>query len=93
MASAVKVPKLGEEAISAVLIRFLVEPGQPVRRGDPLYELDTDKVTQEVEAEADGVLLEVVGTAGVEYPPGAATARPASAAEPVIRYAVRKAIA
>ncbi|HEY8857993.1 MAG TPA: biotin/lipoyl-containing protein [Gaiellales bacterium] len=83
MASAVKVPKLGEEAISAVLIRFLVEPGQPVRRGDPLYELDTDKVTQEVEAEADGVLLEVVGTAGVEYPPGATIAWIGEPGEPV----------
>ena len=50
-----------------MLIRFLVEPGAAVRRGDPLYELDTDKVTQEVEAEADGVLLAVDGTPGVEY--------------------------
>ena len=74
MATAVTVPELGEEAAPAVLIRFLVEPGQPVRRGDPLYELDTDKVTQEVEAEADGVLLAIVGTEGVEYPAGATVA-------------------
>ena len=45
-----------------------------VQRGDPLYELDTDKVTQEVEAEADGVLLEVVGRDGEEYPVGATIA-------------------
>jgi pyruvate/2-oxoglutarate dehydrogenase complex dihydrolipoamide acyltransferase (E2) component len=74
MATPVTVPSLGEEDAPAVLIRFLVEPGQAVHRGDPLYELDTDKVTQEVEAEADGVLLEVVGTPGVEYPPGATIA-------------------
>ncbi len=74
MATAVTVPSLGEEAASAVLIRFLVEPGEAVRRGDPLYELDTDKVTQEVEAEADGVLIEVVGTPGVEYFPGSTIA-------------------
>ena len=55
----------------ARLIRFLVEPGAQVQRGDPLYELDTDKVTQEVEAEADGVLLEVVGRDGEEYAVGA----------------------
>jgi pyruvate/2-oxoglutarate dehydrogenase complex dihydrolipoamide acyltransferase (E2) component len=83
MPTPVIVPSLGEEASPAVLIRFLVEPGQPVRRGDPLYELDTDKVTQEVEAEADGVLLEVVGTAGVEYPPGATIAWIGAAGEPV----------
>ena len=59
---------------SAILIRFLVEPGAQVQRGDPLYELDTDKVTQEVEAEADGVLLEVVGRDGEEYPVGATIA-------------------
>ena len=53
------IPSLGEGVASAVLIRFLVEPGASVRRGDPLFELDTDKVTQEVEAEADGVLLRV----------------------------------
>jgi len=74
MATAVTIPRLGDEMQSAVLIRFLVEPGAAVRRGDPLYELDTDKVTQEVEAEADGVLLEVVGREGEEYPVGATVA-------------------
>jgi pyruvate/2-oxoglutarate dehydrogenase complex dihydrolipoamide acyltransferase (E2) component len=67
VATPVTVPSLGEDVASAVLIRFLVDPGAPVRRGDALYELDTDKVTQEVEAEADGVLLAVTGTPGVDY--------------------------
>ena len=74
MATPVTVPSLGEEIASAVLIRFLVEPGAEVSRGDPLYELDTDKVTQEVEAEADGVLLAVTGTPGVDYLVGARSA-------------------
>ena len=74
MAVPVTVPRLGEEMRSAILIQFLVPEGGAVTRGQPLYELDTDKVTQEVEAEADGVLLEVVGTPGVEYPPGATIA-------------------
>lgn len=67
MATPVTVPSLGDDVQSAVLIRFLVQPGAPVSRGDALYELDTDKVTQEVEAEADGVLLAVTGTPGVDY--------------------------
>ena len=54
-----------------------------MRRGDPLYELDTDKVTQEVEAEADGVLLAVVGTPGVEYFPGSTIAWIGEAGESV----------
>jgi pyruvate/2-oxoglutarate dehydrogenase complex dihydrolipoamide acyltransferase (E2) component len=74
MATAVTIPSLGEGMRSAILLRFLVEPGASVCRGDPLYELDTEKVTQEVEAEADGVLLEVVGRAGEEYPVGATVA-------------------
>lgn len=74
MRTPVTIPRLGDDMESAVLIRFLVEAGAAVHRGDPLYELDTDKVTQEVEAEADGVLLEVVGRAGEEYPVGATVA-------------------
>jgi pyruvate dehydrogenase E2 component (dihydrolipoyllysine-residue acetyltransferase) len=71
VATPVTVPSLGDDVPSAVLIRFLVEPGAQVKRGDALYELDTDKVTQEVEAEADGVLLAVTATPGVDYLVGA----------------------
>jgi pyruvate/2-oxoglutarate dehydrogenase complex dihydrolipoamide acyltransferase (E2) component len=74
MATAVTVPRLGEEMRSAILIRFLVAVGDRVQRGDPLYELDTDKVTQEVEAEADGVLLRVEADEGAEYEVGATIA-------------------
>ena len=41
-------------------MRWLKSEGDQVAKGEPLYELDTDKVTQEVEAEADGVLLKIV---------------------------------
>jgi pyruvate/2-oxoglutarate dehydrogenase complex dihydrolipoamide acyltransferase (E2) component len=74
MATAVTVPRLGDEMQSGVLIRFLVEEGSDIRRGDPLYELDTDKVTQEVEAEADGVLLRIDAAPGSEYEVGATLA-------------------
>jgi pyruvate/2-oxoglutarate dehydrogenase complex dihydrolipoamide acyltransferase (E2) component len=74
MATRVTVPRLGDEMESGVLIRFLLEQGAAVSRGDPLYELDTDKVTQEVEAEADGVLLRIDAHDGEEYPVGATLA-------------------
>ena len=74
MAVPVTLPRLGEEMRSAILIRFLVAEGDEVHRGDPLYELDTDKVTQEVEAEADGVLLRVDAKDGAEYDVGATLA-------------------
>jgi pyruvate/2-oxoglutarate dehydrogenase complex dihydrolipoamide acyltransferase (E2) component len=74
MATPVTVPRLGDEMESGTLIRFLVAEGSEVQRGDPLFELDTDKVTQEVEAEADGVLLRVDAADGGEYPVGATLA-------------------
>jgi pyruvate dehydrogenase E2 component (dihydrolipoamide acetyltransferase) len=45
---------------SGTIVRWLKDEGEPVRKREPLYELDTDKVTQEVEAEADGVLLKIL---------------------------------
>jgi pyruvate/2-oxoglutarate dehydrogenase complex dihydrolipoamide acyltransferase (E2) component len=74
MAVAVTVPRLGEDMRSAILIRFLVPEGGEVHRGDPLFELDTDKVTQEVEAEADGVVLRIEGEEGAQYDVGATLA-------------------
>src|SRR5438128_10656157 len=45
---------------SGTIVRWLKNEGDAVTKREPLYELDTDKVTQEVEAEADGVLLKIV---------------------------------
>jgi pyruvate dehydrogenase E2 component (dihydrolipoamide acetyltransferase) len=60
MATEVKLPRLGQGMESGTIVRWLKSEGDPVKKREPLYELDTDKVTQEVEAEADGVLLKIV---------------------------------
>jgi pyruvate dehydrogenase E2 component (dihydrolipoamide acetyltransferase) len=60
MSTEVKLPRLGQGMESGVIVRWLKEEGDTVARGEPLYELDTEKVTQEVEAETDGVLLQIV---------------------------------
>ena len=60
MASEVKLPRLGQGMESGTIVRWLKAEGDSVRKREPLYELDTDKVTQEVEAEADGILLKIV---------------------------------
>jgi pyruvate dehydrogenase E2 component (dihydrolipoamide acetyltransferase) len=44
---------------SGTIVKWLKSEGDSVEKGEPLYELDTDKVTQEVEAEASGVLLRI----------------------------------
>ena len=67
MANEVKLPRLGQGMESGTIVKWLKSEGDAVSKGEPLYELDTDKVTQEVEAEADGVLLAVTGTPGVDY--------------------------
>ena len=60
MAAEVKLPQLGQGMESGTIVRWLKAEGDPVRKNEPLYELDTDKVTQEVESDVDGVLLEIV---------------------------------
>jgi pyruvate dehydrogenase E2 component (dihydrolipoamide acetyltransferase) len=64
MPTEVKLPRLGQGMESGTIVRWLKSEGDPVAKGEPLYELDTDKVTQEVEAEASGVLLKISVTEG-----------------------------
>jgi pyruvate dehydrogenase E2 component (dihydrolipoamide acetyltransferase) len=69
VATEVKLPRLGQGMESGTIVKWLKSEGDSVEKGEPLYELDTDKVTQEVEAEASGVLLRIAVTEG-EVPVG-----------------------
>ena len=69
MAAEVKLPRLGQGMESGTIVKWLKAEGDAVTKGEPLYELDTDKVTQEVEAEAAGVLLKIAVAEG-EVPVG-----------------------
>jgi pyruvate dehydrogenase E2 component (dihydrolipoamide acetyltransferase) len=60
VASEVTLPRLGQGMESGTIVRWLKSEGDPVEKGEPLYELDTEKVTQEVEAEASGTLLKIL---------------------------------
>ena len=64
MAAEVKLPRLGQGMESGTIVKWLKSEGDRVEKGEPLYELDTDKVTQEVEADASGVLLKIAVAAG-----------------------------
>ncbi len=64
MATEITLPRLGQGMESGVIVRWLKQEGDSVSKGEPLYELDTDKVTQEVEAEVDGVLQTIVVAEG-----------------------------
>src|SRR5205809_2065306 len=69
MATEIKLPRLGQGMESGTIVKWLKSEGDRVERGEPLYELDTEKVTQEVEAEASGVLLKIAVAEG-EVPVG-----------------------
>ncbi len=64
MATEIKLPRLGQGMESGTIVKWLKSEGEPVEKGEPLYELDTDKVTQEVEADASGVLLKIAVAEG-----------------------------
>jgi pyruvate/2-oxoglutarate dehydrogenase complex dihydrolipoamide acyltransferase (E2) component len=54
----VRLPKIGMTMEQATVVRFCKQPGERFRAGDPLYEIETEKVSQEVTATADGIMLE-----------------------------------
>jgi pyruvate dehydrogenase E2 component (dihydrolipoamide acetyltransferase) len=60
MATEIKLPRLGQGMEAGTIVRWLKAEGDEVAKGEPLFELDTDKVTQEVEADAEGILLKIV---------------------------------
>ena len=69
MATDVKLPRLGQGMESGTIVKWLKAEGDTVEKGEPLYEVDTEKATQEVEAEASGVLLRIAVQGG-EVPVG-----------------------
>jgi pyruvate dehydrogenase E2 component (dihydrolipoamide acetyltransferase) len=73
MAAVVVIPKLGLTMREGAVARWLVEVGETVVGGQPLCEIETDKITTEVEAPASGVLLRRIA-ADEDVPVGAAIA-------------------
>lgn len=63
-------PKIGFAMNEGVLARWLVADGAVVRSGQPLYELESEKSVQEVEAPASGTLRIIVRATGETYPVG-----------------------
>lgn len=60
MALQIRIPKLGLTMLDAVLVRWMVETGQPVTLEQSLCVIETDKVTYEVPSPGDGLLLPVI---------------------------------
>ncbi|SFJ03121.1 2-oxoglutarate dehydrogenase E2 component [Bosea sp. OK403] len=86
MATEIRVPTLGESVSEATIGKWFKKPGDAVKADEPLVELETDKVTLEVNAPAAGVLGEIVAkegdTVGVSALLGMITAGDGKAAAP-----------
>ncbi len=89
MSIEVKVPTLGESVSEATIAKWFKNVGDAVKADEPLVELETDKVTVEVNASSSGTLSEIIAVVGATVEvgsvlcvigaAGAATAKPASA--------------
>jgi pyruvate dehydrogenase E2 component (dihydrolipoamide acetyltransferase) len=66
----VTLPRLGQGMESGTIVKWLKSEGDKVEKGEPLYELDTEKVTQEVEADVSGVVLKILAREGQEIEVG-----------------------
>ncbi|WP_448335782.1 dihydrolipoamide acetyltransferase family protein [Bellilinea sp.] len=60
MPTEILMPKIGLNMREGLLVEWLVEEGQQVKKGQPVYVVETDKVTNEVLAEEDGILHRLV---------------------------------
>src|SRR4051794_17617839 len=71
MATEIRVPTLGESVTEATIGKWFKKAGDAVKADEPLVELETDKVTLEVNAPAAGVLAEITAKDGETVSPGA----------------------
>ena len=68
-------PNLGQSGMDVRIERWLVKEGEKVEKGAPLYELSNEKLTQEIESPATGVLAEILVQEGDMAPVRSVIAR------------------
>src|SRR4051794_34271313 len=81
MATDVLMPRLSYSMEEGTVLKWIVQPGGEVKRGEPLVEIETDKANMTYEADSDGVLIEVLAQEGETLPIGQVIARVGSADE------------
>ena len=72
MRISLKLSKVGMSMQEATIAKWHKQPGESFKAGEPLYDIETEKVTQEVTASGDGTLLEILVPAGENAQVGAA---------------------
>jgi pyruvate dehydrogenase E2 component (dihydrolipoamide acetyltransferase) len=67
-------PKVDMDMATGQISRWFVEEGAAVRKGDVLFEIETDKAAMEIDAPASGTIRDITGREGVDIPVGEAVA-------------------
>jgi pyruvate dehydrogenase E2 component (dihydrolipoamide acetyltransferase) len=75
MATDVTMPRLSDSMEEGTILKWIVEEGGEVKRGEPLCEIETDKANMTYEADTDGVLIEIVVAEGETVALGEVIAR------------------
>ncbi|MFU8806679.1 MAG: biotin/lipoyl-containing protein, partial [Bradymonadaceae bacterium] len=70
MAREMKLPQLGEDIETGIVLNILVEPGEHVEKDQVVLELETDKATTEVPADFSGVVRDIQVDEGAEIKGG-----------------------
>jgi pyruvate dehydrogenase E2 component (dihydrolipoamide acetyltransferase) len=81
MATDVYMPRLSDSMEEGTVLKWLVEEGGEVKRGEPLVEIETDKANMTYEADTNGVLIEVLAKEGDTLDIGEVIARIGEAGE------------
>lgn len=68
MATIIKMPKLGSTMKEGTLTAWKVKVGDSVEEGDVLFEVETDKLSNEIEADEDGVIRKILVEEGETVP-------------------------
>jgi pyruvate dehydrogenase E2 component (dihydrolipoamide acetyltransferase) len=68
MAVEILMPKLGLTMKTGTVVRWLKEEGDPVQANEPVLEIETEKLSHQIESPADGVLLKRIAVVGEKYP-------------------------
>ena len=79
----VEMPKMGDTMEEGKILRWIKQEGDPVKRGESLAEVETDKVNIEIESFASGVLRKILVPEGESAPIGAGIALIGALDEPL----------
>src|SRR5690625_3748307 len=80
----IKVPELAESITEGTISEWLVKVGDTVSQGDPIVELETDKVNLEVNTDFSGVIVEIVSEEGEDVEVGDTIAKVDESGEGVV---------